>query len=174
MSSPHTERGSKQMLDVHLPYPHNTDTFCTSNWYTASIINKNVTHIIHKHSHIRLATISPPIRHQRSVWGLWSGCHWGARFPHLPPSANSHVSLSLIVRLIWRPSARLITTFPTFHIFLAFGMSAFLLLVKTLAPTARFPLLFLFSIMFYGIVIIIITTAPAQFNKCLHDQLHCN
>lgn len=101
------------------------------------------THYTQTATHIRLPTISPPIRHQTAVWGpgllIWlNGCHWGTRFSHLPPSAHSHLSLSLIIRLIWRPSAWLIRTFPEFHLFLAVGMSAFLLLVKMLALTANF------------------------------------
>lgn len=56
-----------------------------------------------------VATVSPPITHQTAA----EGC---ARFSHLPPSVNTNLSLSLIIHLIWSPSAPLIRTFPEFHL----------------------------------------------------------
>lgn len=53
---------------LHTCTHKNTDTLCTSHWYTPSIINKYATHIIQKHK--RLPTVSPPIRHQRVVLGF--------------------------------------------------------------------------------------------------------
>lgn len=137
---------------THMP------TLCTSHWYPPSIINKYVAGITHKQTHtwdrpqfplqsdIKQPAEGFPIA---AVWSALNGCHWGTRFSHLPPSARSHLSLSLIIHLIWRPSVWLIGTFPEFHLFLAVGMSASLLLVKKLALNAHFPPFSLFSIVFY-------------------------
>lgn len=97
--------------------------------------------------HVGLPTVSPPIRHQRVVRGLelfirLNGCHSAARFCHLSPSASSNLSRLLIIRLIWRPSASLIRTFPESHLLLAVGMSTFMLLVNMFVPN-EWCLLFL-------------------------------
>lgn len=105
---------------------------------------------MHKHTHTvdcpqfpLQSDIKEGTKRSRPELFIWlNGCHWGTRFSHLPSSANSHLSLSLIIHLIWRPSAWLIRTFPESHLFLAIGTSEFLLLVKMLAQTPHcFPLL---------------------------------
>lgn len=136
-------------------------TLCTSHWYPPSIINKYVAGITHKQtrtwdcpqfplqSDIKQPAVGFPIA---AFWSALNGCHWGTRFSHLPPSARSHLSLSLIIHLIWRPSVWLIGTFPEFHLFLAVGMSASLLLVKKLALNSDFPpLLFVVDCILYDL-----------------------
>lgn len=121
-----------------------------------SIINSYVRRIIHKQSHTLdcpqfpfQSDIKQRSEGSRPELLIWlNGCHWGTRFSHLPPSANSHLSPSLIICLIWRPSAWLIRTFPEFHLFLAVGMSVFVLLVKMLALAAHFPPSFSFQLHF--------------------------
>lgn len=78
--------------------------------------------------------IPPPIRHQAAEGSeellIWVSS--GNTF--LPPSANP---ISLIICLIWRPSAWLIRTFPESHLFAGVLVSAFLQLVEISA--AHFP-----------------------------------
>lgn len=133
-------------LPIHIRYTfvhkemqtHLTDT-------PPPIINKYVTHIVRK----RTRTLEcPQFPHQSDIKQrsegsqpellIWlNGCHSGTHVSHLFPSANSHLSLSLIIHLIWRPSAWLIRTFPEFHLFSAGGISAFLLLVRMSALAAH-------------------------------------
>lgn len=68
----------------------------------------------------------------QSVWSVLMCVIQARFFLHLPPSYNSRLSPSLIIRVIWRPSAWLIGTFPEFHLlfFPAIGMSVFILHAK--------------------------------------------
>lgn len=127
-------RRAEQFIHIRYTFVHKKmQTHLTDT--PPSIINKYVTHIIHK----RTCTLEcPQFPHQSDIKQqsegsqpelliCLNGCHSSTHFSNLLLSANSHLSPSLIIHLIWRPSAWLIRTFQEFQFFLAGGISAFLL-----------------------------------------------